>query len=477
MSRTPMLPAMVLAGLMILQGPAALAADPAPVNQVPWQRLTDAQRQEANSLAQDYMRFLGEAKIPLHRTRYLKAQLDKAGFRPFTANEKWQPGAKYYVINRDRALLAFVVGKRPLKDGIRLIGAHLDSPRLDLRIRPLKTAEGFALLKTQPYGGIKRYQWSNLPLALVGQVARSDGKLVDVSIGEAPGDPVLLMPDLAPHVDKDYRTRTADQVFKGDELNVLAGTVPDLKGSVTRAVLEELNKRYGLTEEDFVSADLSLVPATAPREVGLDRSMIGGYGQDDGLCSYVATRVLMAMGSAPERTAVVYLVDNEEVGNINTTGARSRFFTATLDRFLAREAGRETSGEALSAMLETSDALSADVSQSINPNFPGTEDPLTTARLGQGFSLKTMKPGYDASPAFRSRLRQILSEHKIPWQTYAYKVDGGGGGTIGTELQELNMDVVDVGAPLLAMHGTYELSSKSDLYSLRRFFDAYFKAP
>lgn len=477
MRRFNLLPLVVASGMLLAHGAPMQAAEPAPANTVPWQRLTDQQRQDANNLAQDYMKFLAEAKVPLYRARYLKGLLDKAGFRPFGANEKWQPGARYYVINRERALLALVVGKRPLKDGIRLIGAHLDSPRLDLRIRPLKTAEGFALLKTEPYGGIKRYQWTNLPLALVGQVARSDGKLVDVSIGEAPGDPVLVMPDLAPHVDKDYRTRTADQVFKGDELSVLAGTLPDLKGSVTRAVIEELHKRYGLAEEDFVSAELSLVPATAPREVGLDRSMIGGYGQDDALCSYVATRALMGLPSAPERTTMVYLVDHEEVGNINTTGVRSRFFTANLERFLAREQGRESFGEALSGMLEASDALSADVSQSINPNFPGTEDPLTTARLGQGFSLKTMKPGYDASPSFRSRLRQLLVEHKIPWQTYAYKVDGGGGGTIGSQLQELNMDVVDVGAPLLAMHGTYELSAKSDLYSLQRFFDAYFRAP
>lgn len=477
MALKPLLTRMLLAGLVLAAGSPALAADAPSASAVPWQRLSDAQRLEANQLAQDYMRFLGEAKIPLYRARYLRGLLDKAGFRPYAAGEKWQPGAKFYLVNRERALLLFVVGKRPLKEGIRLIGAHLDSPRLDLRIRPLKAAEGFALFKTGPYGGIKRYQWSNLPLALVGQVARADGKLVDVSIGEAPGDPVLVMPDLAPHVDKDFRTRTADQVFKGEELSVLAGTLPDLKGSVTKSVIAELNKRYGMVEEDFVSAELSLVPAQAPREVGLDRSMIGGYGQDDALCSYLATRTLMAMDAAPERTSMVYLVDHEEVGNINTTGVRSRFFTASLERFLAREQGRETPAEALSAMLETSEALSADVSQSINPNFPGTEDPLTTARLGQGLSIKTMKPGYDATPGFRSRLRRILTEHKIPWQTYAYKVDGGGGGTIGSQLQELNMDVVDVGAPLLAMHGTYELSTKSDLHALHRFFGAFFTAP
>ncbi|HEY9857160.1 MAG TPA: hypothetical protein V6D05_15555, partial [Stenomitos sp.] len=262
MRRLPHLTFPTALGLLLAMSTPLLAAEPAPAPTVPWQRLSDQERQVANALAQDYMRFLSDAKIPLHRTRFLKAMLDRAGFRPYSAAEKWQPGAKFYLVNRDRALLLFVAGKRPLKEGIRLIGAHLDSPRLDLRIRPLKTAEGFAVLKAEPYGGIKRYQWSNLPLALVGQVARADGKLVDVSIGEAAGDPVLVMPDLAPHVDKDYRTRTADQVFKGEELSVLAATLPDPKGNLAKTVLEELSTRYGLSEEDFVSAELSLVPAT-----------------------------------------------------------------------------------------------------------------------------------------------------------------------------------------------------------------------
>jgi aspartyl aminopeptidase len=373
------------------------------------------------------------------------------------------------MVNRDRAMMLVVVGERPLDEGVRLVGAHLDSPRLDLRIRPVKTGEGLVLLKTEPYGGIKRYQWSNLPLALVGQVARLDGKVVDVAIGEGPNDPAFMLPDLAPHVDRDQRTRTADQIFKGEELNVIAGAHPDAK----KGFMQLLQQRYGLSEEDFVSAELSLVPAIAPREVGLDRALIGGYGQDDGLCSFVAARALMGLSGTPKHTAMVYLVDHEEVGNTNATGVRSRYFMAALEGFVGRSLGRERSAEALSNLLERSVVLSADVSQAINPNFPGTEDKETTARLGQGMTLKTMKPGFDGSPAVRARLRQLLAAHHIPWQTYAYKVDGGGGATIGSQLQELNMDVVDVGAPLLAMHGTYELSAKSDVYALERFFKAF----
>lgn len=470
---SPFLAAMILS-LSALPSLAQQAATPPAAT---WLKMNDAERRAADGLARDYMAFLKDAKIPLQRTRYLTSVLEKHGFKPFGASSAWQPGARYYLPNRDRALMAFVVGKKPLKNGVRLIGAHLDSPRLDLRLKPLKTVEGFGMLKTQPYGGIKRYQWSNLPLALVGQVARKDGKLVDVSIGMQPGDPVFILPDLAPHVDKEFRSRSVEDVFKGEELSTIAASLPDGNGDLKKAVMGELNKRYGLDEEDFISSELALVPAQDPREVGLDRMLIGSYGQDDGLCSFMGINALQNLKAVPEYTSIVYLVDHEEVGNTNTTGVRSRFFVSALERFANRELGREASSEYVSTLLENSEALSADVSQAINPNFPSTEDPHNTARMGQGFTLKTMKPGFDASPAFRARLRRMLGDQRIAWQTYAYKVDGGGGATIGAQLQELNMDVVDVGAPLLAMHGTFELSSKADLHSLKRFFEAFFSTP
>lgn len=435
-------------------------ADEAPVT---------ADRGAVDALAKEYMAFLKAAKVPLQRTRYLSGMLERAGFKRYTPAERWKPGARFYLVNRERAMMLVVVGDRPLDEGIRMIGAHLDSPRLDLRIRPVKTGEGLAMLKAEPYGGIKRYQWSNLPLALVGQVARLDGQVVDVAIGDGEDEPAFMLPDLAPHVDKDQRTRTADQVFKGDELNVIAGAAPDPK----QGFLQALQQRYGLSEEDFVSAELSLVPAIAPREVGLDRSLVGGYGQDDGLCSFMAAKALMGLSGTPKHTAVVYLVDHEEVGNTNATGVRSRYFSAALESMVGRSVGRERAAEAISSLYEKSVVLSADVSQAINPNFPSTEDKETTARLGQGLTIKTMKPGFDGSPAVRAQLRALLTRHHIPWQTYAYKVDGGGGATIGAQLQELNMDVVDVGVPLLAMHGTYELSAKSDAYALERFFGVF----
>ena len=457
-------------------GLAALAAEPAKDGPA-WVSMSGSDRRAAGDLASQYMRFLGAARVPLQRARFLADQASAAGFKPYGPSADWRPGAKFYLLNRGRALLLMVAGRKPLKDGIRLIGAHLDSPRLELRVKPIRTADQMVMLMTAPYGGIKRYQWANLPLALVGQVARADGRLIDVSIGEKPGDPVFVLPDLAPHVDKAMRSRTADAVFKGDELGPLAASLPSKPGGTAKqAFLEELQRRYGLVEEDFVSAELAFVPAGVPREVGLDRALIGSYGQDDGLCSYVAARAIMDLGGTPEHTTLVYLVDHEEVGNVNNTGVRSRFLEATLARLVGREArGGAVSPDALSAMLENSQALSADVSQGLNPLFPGTEDPLNTAKLGYGLTVKSMRPGFDGSPALRGRLRGLLARHAIPWQTYAYKVDGGGGATIGTELQELNMDVVDVGVPLLAMHGTFELSSKADVFALRRFFQAFLK--
>lgn len=464
-----------LASLLALGAPA-LAAEPDKGGPA-WLQMSDADRRGAHDFADRYMRFLGAARVPLQRTGYLADQAAGAGFKPFGANAEWRPGARFYLANRGRALLLMVAGRKPLKDGVRLIGAHLDSPRLELRVKPVRTADTMVMLMTAPYGGIKRYQWANLPLALVGQVARADGRLVDVSIGEQPGDPVFVLPDLAPHVDKELRSRTADAVFKGDELGLLAASLPSAAGGTARqAFLDEMKRRYGLIEEDFVSAELAFVPAGAPREVGLDRALIGSYGQDDGLCSFVAARAAMDLDGTPERTTLVYLVDHEEVGNTNNTGVRSRFLEATLGRLVAREArGGSAAPEALSALLEHSEALSADVSQGLNPLFPGTEDPLNTARLGQGLTIKSMRPGFDGSPALRGRLRGLLAKGKIPWQTYSYKVDGGGGATIGADLQELNMDVVDVGVPLLAMHGTFELSSKADVFALKRFFAAFLK--
>lgn len=463
-----------LAAVLALGAPA-LAADEK--GGPSWVGMSDADRRAATDFAARYMQFLGAARVPLQRTGYLADQASGAGFKPFGANSEWRPGARFYLANRGRALLMMVAGRKPLKDGIRLIGAHLDSPRLELRVKPVRTADNMVMLMTAPYGGVKRYQWANLPLALVGQVARADGRLVDVSIGERPGDPVFVLPDVAPHVDKDLRSRTQDAIFKGDELGPLAASLPNAAGGTAKqAFLDELKSRYGLVEEDFVSAELAFVPAGPPREVGLDRALIGSYGQDDGLCSFVAARAMMDLDGTPERTTLVYLVDHEEIGNMNNTGVRSRFLEATLGRMLAREArGGSVPADGLSSMLEHAEALSADVSHGLNPLFPGTEDPLNTAKLGHGMTLKSMRPGFDGSPALRGRMRAMLAKGKIPWQTYAYKVDGGGGATIGADLQELNMDVVDVGVPLLAMHGTFELSSKADVYALKRFFGAFLK--
>lgn len=424
-----------------------------------------------------YREFIGAARVPHQRVAALVKRAEAQGFKPFTASSAWKPGAKYYVLNRGRSAAFFVVGQERLERGMRLVAAHVDSPRLDLRIRPLKASENLLVLRAQAYGGIKRYQWANLPLALVGQAARADGKVVDVSIGLAPGDPVFMLPDLSPHVDKPNRNRSMDQVFVGDELSVIGAHALGGADAPKKAFMRELGRRYDLSEEDFVSAELALVPATPPLDVGLDRGLLAAYGHDDGLCTYASVEALGTLSRAPSRTAVAYLVDHEEVGNVNATGVNSRFLTGLIERMLDAEGkGGDAPSRyaAVGEVLERSEALSADVSQAINPLFPGVEDAQTTARLGAGFTLKTMGPGLSGDVGFLGRLRGLMAKQNLPWQTYAYKPDSGGGKTIGSSLQELNMDVVDVGAPLLAMHGTLELCAKSDAYGLYRLFDAFY---
>lgn len=474
--------ALALGGLAALAAPALAAGPPATGA---WSAGAEGRPQaagpfDAGAVARyvsDYRAFIGGARVPHQRVAALVKRASAQGFVPFAADSPWKPGAKYYVLNRGRSAAFFVVGKEPLAKGLRLVAAHVDSPHLDLRIRPLKASENLLVLRTQAYGGIKRYQWANLPLALVGQAARPDGKVVDVSIGLSPGDPVFMLPDLAPHVDKPNRNRPMDQVFVGDELSVVAAHALGGPDAVKRAFLGELSRRYGLDEEDFVSAELALVPAAPPLDVGLDRGLLAAYGHDDGLCSYAAVAALTGLGRAPDRTALAYLVDHEEVGNVNATGVNSRFLTGLTERLLDAEAAGSRAPSryaAVGEVFERSEALSADVSQAINPLFPGVEDAQTTARLGAGFTLKTMGPGLSGDVGFLGRLRGLVTGRRLPWQTYAYKPDSGGGKTIGASLQELNMDVVDVGAPLLAMHGTLELCAKSDAYALYRLFDAFY---
>ncbi|MFQ6114211.1 MAG: aminopeptidase 1, partial [bacterium] len=381
---------------------------------------------------------------------------------------------KYYDVNRNRTMCLIVVGTKKLKEGVRLIGGHIDSPRLELKGRPLYQSHDFAMFQTMYHGGIKKYQWVNLPLALIGRMDKTDGTTVWVNVGNHPGEPVFIIPDLAPHVDRPYRDRTARNVIQGEELDPLVGSVAYEGTKAADQVMEYLEKTYKISRADFISAELALVPALQPADVGFDQGMIAAYGQDDRLCSYVAARASMAVPS-PTYTTISFMVDNEESGSNNNTGANSDYLRGLMDRLLHLEAGERASEFQLRQVLQHTQALSADVTTGINPLFSNVQEASNAAKLGYGVVIKLYGHGNSPNSEFTARFRRILEKSKIAYQTHTYKVDVGGGGTIGRFLARENMEVLDCGVPLLSMHSPYSISSKIDLWWLYRAFQAFYE--
>lgn len=423
---------------------------------------------------EEYKNFISVARTELQTVKEVQRLAERSGFVRLRDNSPWRPGSKYYDINRDRTICLIVVGKNDLKDGARLIGAHIDSPRLELKARPLYKKQGFAMFQTVYHGGIKKYQWVNIPLMLAGRIDKTDGSTTWIEVGRNPEDPIFLIPDLAPHVDRTYRKRTQRDVIKGEELDPIVGSIPGDSLSVEKQVMEYLTDKYDMSEADFISAELSLLPAMAPRDVGFDRSMIAGYGHDDRLCSFAALKASMAV-IKPPYTTITFLVDNEESGSNNNTGATSDYLRGLIHRLLTLEKGEEASEFALRAMLPKVLALSADVSTGIHPTFSGVQESSNASKVGQGVVIKRYGRGNDPNSEFTARFRGVLEGNNIPYQTHTYKVDVGGGGTIGKYMSMENMEVLDCGAPILSMHSPYALASKVDMWSLFRAFKAFYR--
>jgi aspartyl aminopeptidase len=441
-----------------------------------WQLLTPSQKEDVFRFAEEYKSYLKSARDARTSTREMLGLARAAGFEIYSRPDQVKPGARLIFNNRDRALILAVIGSTPITEGSRVVGTHQDSPHIDLKARPIFTSEGFVLFKTIYYGGIKKYQWANLPLALVGSIVTTDGRAIDVSIGLAPGDPIFVIPDNAPHSDTELRSRTYTEVLKGEELNPVAGSIPGETGSVAEEVVKQLAAKYNIKEEDLVSADLALVPAANPADVGIDRGLVGGYGQDDRLSSYCAVRSILDLKGSPGKTALAYLSNYEEVGSVNNTGAGSDFLNATYAEISHGERDRSFNDLDLRHALRNAEVVSADTNDGINPVFPETSEPSNAARLGYGVAIKKYGRGFDGSPEFTARIRSILESNQIPWQTQTPKVDVGGGGTIGGFMSRENMEVVDLGVPLLSMHATFEMSSKVDLWNFYRFMRAFFQS-
>jgi aspartyl aminopeptidase len=438
-----------------------------------WEALAPGQKDEVFRFAEDYKKYLSVSRTAETSTREVIRLAKAAGFSEFTKADQVKPGARLYVNGRDRAIILIVVGSDSLTTGSRLIGTHHDSPHIDLKARPVYAAGGYALFKTIYYGGIKKYQWANRPLALLGRVDTVDGKRVDVSIGIKDGDPVFVIPDNAPHSDKELHDRTYTNVFKGEELDPVAGSVPASGASVVAQVLSTLTSTYGIREEDFVSSELALVPSAPPADVGVDRGLVGAFGQDDRLSSYCAVRAILDLKGTPKRAALAYLSNFEEEGSVNNTGAKSQFLNTTLARLVAAERGGKYTDLDLREALHRSEVVSADTNDGINPIFPQTSEASNAAKLGYGVTIKRYGAGFDANSEFVARIRAILDKNGITWQTQTPRVEVGGGGTIGGFLSMEDMEVIDMGVPLLSMHSPFEMSSKVDVWSFYRFMSVF----
>ena len=440
--------------------------------------LEPSQIKAADTFCEPYKTFLDQAKTEREAVQTAVGLAEQAGFTRFDPDKKYSAGDRIYTVNRNKNILLAVIGTDGCKNGVRLAIAHIDSPRLDLKPNPLYEANDLALFKTHYYGGIKKYQWTAIPLALHGTVALKNGETISVCLGEKAGDPCFCVTDLLPHLAQEQMTKTMAKSFTGEDLNVLIGSRPfkdDKEAELVKLnIMRLLNENYGITEADFLSAELELVPAFSARDVGFDRSMIGGYGHDDRVCAYPALMAALHC-KAPKNTVVTVLVDKEETGSDGNTGMQSDFMKYFIFD-LAKSEGQEGY-----RVLSKSRCLSADVNAAFDPTYASVFEANNASYINKGVVI-TKYTGHggkygtsDASAEFMAQIRQMLDKEKILWQTGELgKVDLGGGGTIAKYVANLNVDVVDLGVPVLSMHAPFEVVSKTDVYMAYKAFSVFF---
>ncbi len=430
-------------------------------------RITPEQREEMNAYCRRYMAFMDECKTEREATAWAVREAEKRGYKPFAPGMEVKPGDKIYYNNRDKAIALAVIGTESLAKGANICAAHVDSPRMDVKPNPLYEDSQIAYLKTHYYGGIKKYQWPTIPLAIHGVVYRKDGSVVTVTIGEDDNDPVLMVTDLLIHLAGDQMQKPLAKGIEGEQLNVILGTEP-IEGEgadlVKLNIMKWLNEKYGLIEEDFLSAELTVVPAGRCREVGLDRSLLAAYGHDDRVCAYAELDSLFAIEN-PGKTAVCILADKEEIGSVGISGMQSRYF----EHFMGGLC--DAQGVKLADCFANSFCLSADVSNAFDPNFPETCDKRNNSQLNYGVAIckytgsRGKSGASDASAEAMGHVRTTLDNAGVVWQTATLgKVDQGGGGTVAAYMANRNIVTVDAGVPVLSMHAPIELVSKLDCY-------------
>ncbi len=451
---------------------------------IAWLDYTEEDKLQLEILSKNYRDFLDNGKTERECIKQSVAFAKQAGYRDLAEcienKTELKAGDKVYAVNMDKAIVLFNIGKKPLEDGMNILGAHIDSPRLDIKQNPLYEKGGLAYFDTHYYGGIKKYQWVTLPLAIHGVIAKKDGSLINLSIGEKDGDPVFCVTDLLVHLAQKQQELKANKVIDGEDLDVLIGSIPlddKEKEAVSKKIMSILQATYDFTEEDLLSAELEVVPAGKARDAGFDRSMIMAYGQDDRVCSYTSL-VAMLEADKVDKTTCCLLVDKEEIGSVGATGMQSKFFenmTAEIMELLG-----DSSALKLRRCLAKSKMLSSDVSAGFDPLYESVFDKKNVAYLGKGivfnkFTGSRGKSGSnDANPEYFAQIRKILDENKIAYQTAELgKVDVGGGGTIAYIMSLYGMEVIDCGVAVLNMHAPWEITSKADLYEVKKGYVAF----
>nr|WP_097027193.1 aminopeptidase [Clostridium peptidivorans] len=450
-----------------------------------WDKYSKEDLEKVFALSERYKEFMSKCKTERECVIELARFAEKKGYKNLEDiiknNGSLKAGDKVYANNKDKTLALFIIGSEPIEKGMNILGAHVDSPRLDLKQNPLYEDTDLAMFETHYYGGIKKYQWVTLPLAIHGVIVKKDGTAVNVVIGEDDNDPVIGVSDLLIHLAGDQLEKKLGKAIDGEDLNILVGSIPipdkDVKDRVKRNILRLLNEKYDVEEEDFVSAELEVVPAGKARDYGLDRSMVMAYGHDDRVCSYTSFEAMMDMEN-PKKTCVTLLVDKEEIGSVGATGMKSKFYENTVAEIMNLVG--DYNELKLRRALNNSKMLSSDVSAAFDPNFPSVMERKNSAYFGKGlvFNKYTGARGKsgsnDANAEYVAEIRKIMDKHNVSWQTSELgKVDQGGGGTIAYILAEYNMEVIDCGVALHNMHAPWEVASKADIYEAMRGYYAF----
>ncbi len=448
-----------------------------------WERADEREREAIFNLSKKYMNFLNVAKTEREFIKQARKMADENGYRDIIEFETLKPGDKVYFVNRDKSMYLAIIGEKPIEDGLHIIGSHVDSPRLDLKPNPLYEDTGLAYFKTHYYGGIKKYQWTTIPLSMHGVIVKTNGEKVEVNIGEEENDPIFTITDLLPHLAQDQMEKKLKNGVEGENLNLLIGSIPYKDDKVSEKVklniLNILNQKYGITEIDFTSSEIELVPAFRARSLGFDGSMVAAYGQDDKVCAYTSLHAMMELENV-KNTAVCILSDKEEIGSMGNTGMESHMFDFFISEILNKLGVNRPN--LLDRVFCFSKMLSSDVDAGFDPLYASVSDKYNSGFIGKGISLNKYtgsrgKSGAsDANAEYVAWVRNVLEKNGIDYQVVELgKVDVGGGGTIAYILANKGADVIDCGVPVLSMHAPYEVTSKYDVYSAYKTYKAFWQ--